>query len=237
MKSKFNYRNYGAFKNSSAQVGWPSLLAKKIGLKNRYLKYVSELPKDLLLVEIGCGDGSFLKELLMAGFNKVVGLEPSPSYNSIVDKDLVLREYAQDFFQKIPEASVGGVIAWDVFEHISYHDIQILLKLIKLALIPNGLLIVRVPNMASPFGMMNFFGDISHVSALNEHAIRQIAFETGMVLECVYAEPFSYPKNLMTLMGIVIWPVVNLTLKLSYSAFGIKVQAVTPNVIFILRAK
>ncbi|QWD48042.1 class I SAM-dependent methyltransferase [Polynucleobacter paneuropaeus] len=201
------------------------------------MKYVSEFPKDLLLVEIGCGDGSFLKELLMAGFNKVIGLEPSPSYHSIIDNDLVLREYAQDFFQKIPEASVGGVIAWDVFEHIAYHDIQILLKLIKLALIPNGLLIVRVPNMASPFGMMNFFGDISHVSALNEHAIRQIAFETGMILECVYPEPFSYPKNLMTLMGIIIWPAVNLVMRLSYSAFGIRGRVFTPNAIFILRAK
>lgn len=237
MSKKIDFTNYGAFKESYAHKRKFASLAEKIGLKNRYLKFLSGFSRNLLVVEIGCGNGSFIQAMIKSGFEKIVGLEPSPSYKPVVTNGLIVQEYANEFFCKLPEGSVGGVVAWDVFEHIAYADIKDLFVKIRMSLVQGGRLVIRVPNMSSPFGMVNFYGDISHVSPLNEHTMRQLAFETGMVLEGVYPEPFSYPKNLFAVLGCFVWPMVNLVWKLSYAAFGVKVRVFTPNVIFVLGAK
>jgi hypothetical protein len=48
------------------------------------------------------------------------------------------------------------------------------LTLICDRLVPGGRIIFRVPNMASPLGMYNFYGDISHVTGLNKISIKQL---------------------------------------------------------------
>jgi SAM-dependent methyltransferase len=233
--AKFNYSSYGAFKNSLATHRHLISMARRIGIKNRYLRFMSKARRDMPVIEIGCGDGAFIKDLLNAGFHDVQGVEPSDTYDTVVDPGLVHRDFAESFLQKLPGSSLGTIVAWDVFEHIPQAELHKLFSLMSSRLAQGGVLIFRVPNMASPLALVNYFGDLSHTTALNEISVRQISFETGLAVESMRPEPFAYPKSVSTLMGILLWPFFRIFYGVALAAFGIRNRVLTPNLVCILR--
>jgi len=232
----YDYLSYGSFKGSTAATphGWLVRAARKLGLRNRYLRFVRDRPRNEPLIEIGCGNGAFMREVLDAGFERVVGLEPSPSYAPVVDPGLIVRAYAQEFFDPLAQGSIGTVVALDVFEHIPAVDLSALLRCIESRLAPGGALVIRVPNLASPLSLFNFFGDLSHTTPLNEMSMRQLAHDTQFGKIRFHAEPFAYPRTLAAVFGIVIWGIYRLTTCALLAAFGVKAQVLTPNLICVL---
>jgi SAM-dependent methyltransferase len=237
MKKKYDYTNYGANKN----IRLPSIMQEKIAnifkLKNRYLKFCTLANKKSPVIELGCGNGSFIRELLKEGFEKVIGIEPSSTYNPVIVKDLIIQEYATQYLKKIEQKSLGLVVALDVFEHIEYDEIKIILNLVDDKLQDGGILVFRVPNMGSPLGFFNYFGDISHVTPMNEVSIKQIALETKMELIGLYSEPFAYPKSLRTILGIAIWPLWENLYKIIASGYGINIKILTPNIMCVMQKR
>ena len=202
--AKFDYSNYGAFKDAMGGRGYLALIARKFGIRNRYLRFLSGASRDLPVIEIGCGNGAFIEVLLSNGFLNVKGVDPSDTYNVVVESSLVHHGFAEPFLQSCHISSLGTIVALDVFEHIPQAELRKLLSLIDSRLVPGGFLIFRVPNMASPLALVNYFGDLSHTTALNEVSARQIAFETGLKVESIHPEPFAYPTSAATLIGIIL---------------------------------
>jgi SAM-dependent methyltransferase len=233
---RYDYGNYGAFKDSyrGSNSGALARIARALGFRNRYLRFLRSAERDKLVLEIGCGNGEFLDQLLLHGFTRVHGVDPSPTFQPVVDPHLITQQYASEYLHKCSPASIGAVVALDVFEHIHAPELRDLLVLIYDRLLPSGVVMFRVPNMASSTALANYFGDLSHRTALTEVSIRQLVFQLGFTLRGIYPEPFAYPRSLATLLGILTWPFYRTFTRLILSAFGIRPPVLTPNLVCVL---
>ena len=232
---KFNYSSYGAFKNAPRQPRLIVLLMKLLRIKNRYLRFLLSVPLDLPVVEIGCGNGRLILDLLNEGFIDVKGVEPSESYTFLADKSLISHEFASPYLAKLSESSLGLVVALDVFEHIPYAELVDLIKLIESRLVDGGSLVFRIPNMSSPLALLNFYGDLSHTTALNEYSIPQLIFDSKLYIESINPEPFAFPFSPSTVIGILVWPFFCAFYRIIIAAFGLRIMILTPNLVCVLR--
>jgi len=234
MEMKYNYDNYGNYKSKNLQSSKLKIIARKIGFKNRYLKFLKPANFNDCIVEIGCGNGSFLNELNEAGFTNLIGVEPSISYNKMTTIK-ILPITANEYFQILNENTVDIILALDVFEHIEYNDLKTLLSLTERIMKSNGRIIFRVPNMSSPLSLPNFFGDLSHTTPLNQLSILQLIHDSKYSVLSFHNEPLSYPQGFLDLFAILIWKLFEFFYGLSLRAFGIKNKVLTPNIICILK--
>lgn len=93
------------------------------------------------LLDVGCGDGSFLLALRDSGWD-VAGTEMNPEPPSM--KGLVVKAHIEEFFNCEP---FDCITMWHTLEHMQ--DIGTTLTLIYKLLKPGGKLIVAVPNNGS----------------------------------------------------------------------------------------
>lgn len=228
MTIAYDFASYGKFKSVPASKA--KSLARKAGFRSRYLRFFAGVRSPI--VELGCGDGSFIEELRRAGFSNVAGVDISPTYRQHQDVQIG----AADAFLAIQaDRSIGCIVAFDLFEHIPLVELRALLALAREKLARDGKLIFRVPNMASPLALPIYFGDLSHTTPLSECAVRHLAFENGLEVEGIYPEPLSYPRSLVTLAGYLLWPLYRAATKAVLAAFGQRPRVLTPNLIAVLR--
>lgn len=97
--------------------------------------------KDKRLLDIGCGDGSFIKSMKAIGWN-VSGTEINPNYDLF--ENLTVKEKIEGFAGSDP---FDCITMWHTLEHIP--DIKKVLTDIHGLLAPNGKLIIAVPNKNS----------------------------------------------------------------------------------------
>lgn len=226
-----DYENYGEYKTFNTSSDHVKKLARKIGIKNRFIKFVDKEKRDELLIDLGCGDGEFLNELKNSGFIKLMGVEVSPSYDNKYPYLDIKIDDAENFLKSIDENSVGTILAFDVFEHIPISSLNNLFGLIHNVLNENGKVIFRVPNMGSPLGLINYFGDITHVTPLNLSSVDHLAWSNNFVVLSVEAEPFSYPRSIFDVIGMFFYGIVKIIYKLIMRSFGVKKIIFSPNII------
>lgn len=129
------------------------------------------------LLEVGFGDGAFLTHVHSLGY-VCTGLERDASRIETLN--------AQGITARVggPEQLAGQtfdvIAAFDVFEHVPLAELIGLLRGLADLLGPNGKLVARFPNMASPFGLGNQYGDITHLTALSPSSFAQIARLAGL---------------------------------------------------------
>lgn len=119
------------------------------GYLDRCCSFLSETPKDARILDAGCGDGRFLKELLDAGYTNIYGTDYSAralSFASLfvpeaklVESELQHLPYDDGFFDKI--------FLIETLEHIPPEEIPAVLKEFARILAPHGELIVTVPSL------------------------------------------------------------------------------------------
>ncbi len=79
------------------------------------------------------------------------------------------------------------IALFDVLEHFSpYEGVDLLLKLNAL-LTETGRIVVRVPNVSSPWGLQYQFHDLTHKALYTPGSLRQLALAAG--LDCVACLP------------------------------------------------
>lgn len=110
----------------------------------RRLKLVLSATKGLngrRLLDIGCGEGSFLLAMKKAGW-EVAGTEINS--NLELTNGLIIKEHLEDFSNCLP---FDCITMWHTLEHM--RDINSTLGQINNILKPNGKLIIAVPNSSS----------------------------------------------------------------------------------------
>tara|TARA_B100000073_G_C23732743_1_gene571381 strand:- start:302 stop:946 length:645 start_codon:yes stop_codon:yes gene_type:complete len=127
-----------------------------------------KLSQESDFIEIGGGEGELSLCLKKKGFNLTLFIEPDlKKFKNAVDKlqgikclNLDIKELTCD--QIIAKSEMVTVIMQDVIEHISIDKqklfFEILSKKYKVIY-----LIGRTPNLKSPFGLRNSFGDNTHL--------------------------------------------------------------------------
>lgn len=98
------------------------------------------------LLDIGCGQGTFLAEMERAGWN-VHGIEPDPSAAAVARRSgiAVASEPLEE--SSLPVGSFDAVTMNHVIEH--FHDPIAALRISRRLLKPGGILWITTPNLAS----------------------------------------------------------------------------------------
>lgn len=101
------------------------------------------------IVDMGCGDGSFLKEMHALGFENLVGFDQSPGLERAKQRGFgrFFRSGVGEFIaeaERTGRCDADAVVMINVLEHVP--EPLALLRRLNVVLPPNGLLCVTVPN-------------------------------------------------------------------------------------------
>lgn len=108
---------------------------------NDLIQYVNSLSKNLHIIDIACGDGSFCEYLAQLGFHDVLGIDVSDeiiSRNKVKFKNSGVRYKVMDFFE-LPDNDVYDVVFCKLLlHHIRPEDEERFFTEINNIVRPNG---------------------------------------------------------------------------------------------------
>lgn len=180
-----------------------------------YTKIVNEikknLPKNPKVLEVGCGNGFFLKSLLKSGFTKSAsGVEPSSEM--ILQADPILRTKIKvDVFKPslFPNNSFDLICCFHTLDHMI--DPDEFVKGANLLLKKNGYVIAIVHDTnglsVKMFGENSPIFDIEHIFLFNKKTLREIFvrhnFEAVKVFSLVNKYPLGYWVRMSGFPGVI----------------------------------
>ncbi len=133
-------------------------------------------------LDIGCGDGAFLRELLRLGFREIVGVEPSEAPVRVASED-VRPLIRQEMFDRalFAENSFDLVTCFQTIEHV--YEPRKLLEDIFRILKPGGKVFLIEHDLgafsARVMGEKSPIFDIEHVQLFNPRSVRYLLTQTG----------------------------------------------------------
>ncbi len=173
------YRTYGRFKDYSR----PSLKPKHVRWFDREFWDPATASPDMAVLELGCGTGQFLLYLQAKGVRRFVGVDQDPAVRDVMPPDIAARVVTADLNEALDrmaaEPPFDRIVLFDVLEHFAPWDGANLLERLRDCLSPGGMVSVRVPNAASPWGQQHQFSDLTHKAAYTPVSLRQLALATG----------------------------------------------------------
>ena len=151
-------------------------------------------------LDLGCGQGQLLKLAAEFGF-AARGVDASQEMLASAER-LGLQVAAGDVFATLaetPTASLDCVSAFDLVEHFTRDDGFRLLGEMRRILKPGGCVLLKLPNVASPFGAAITADDLTHEAAYTPQTIVQLGlvagFSAGEVRE-LGPTPLSFSSRL-----------------------------------------
>ena len=175
-------------------------------IKERQSVYV-EFFKDVEpVLDIGCGRGEFLELASEAGI-KAKGVD--------LDLDMVLycqekgldvaREDAFAYLESVPDASLGGIFAAQVVEHLEPTRIIELVSLCHRKLQLDGVLIFETPNpICLTVFARSFYMDLSHIRPIHPEAMKFLCESAGFKdLQVKFSSPVESSMRIPPLSGVV----------------------------------
>jgi len=162
----------------------------KISVKD-YLPLLQGLPGPVL--DIGCGRGELL-ELLRELKIESRGIDLDAAMIArCAEKGLPVEE--ADLFaylEKLPDDSLGGVIATQVIEHITHKQLDTMLGLLRKKVRSGGVIILETINPQSVTALArNFFRDPTHVFPVHPETLRFTMEMRGFkTAEILYRSPY-----------------------------------------------
>ena len=173
------YKVYAAFK----RYQMPVVKAKHVRWYDQEFWIPAGCTPETAVLELGSGTGEFLAYLKHKGVDYFKGVEQDSSAIAVMEsglRDHVFVGDIWDFFdQKNSDRPFGCVVMLDVLEHFSAGDGVRLLQKIKTVLKPGGRVIIRVPNMSSPWGGIHQFADLTHKTAFTPSSLEQLGYAAG----------------------------------------------------------
>ena len=190
------------------------------------------------LVEIGGGEGFLAEKLLKSGSKLKCFVEPDAKKMLLakrkIDKSVVIH---QGFLNDVEvvvsckEHKELTVVMQDVIEHIPKDElVRFFSDLrsfgVKLRFIG------RTPNLKSPFGLRNSFGDNTHIHRFTDHSLNEFLKDLGFNEILIRSEPFEI-TGVVSFIRFFPYQLIMALYSLSLLAvFGQRETGVTPNIVF-----
>lgn len=178
-----------------------ALKQKHMRQYDREFEKISQSNASLSVLEIGCGTGIFLRYLERKGYQRIVAVDMDENLSEVL-KDLSVAEFhSGDVFAIAKEKLAGErfdrIALYDVIEHIDAEMLFKFMENLKALLKPNGKIVLRAPNVTSPWGVKMFFDSFDHVTPITPGRIRELAQMTGYRVEGIYEQvPGKWTKRL-----------------------------------------
>lgn len=146
------------------------------------------------VLDVGCGNGSFLLKCRKLGAASVVGVEPDKGM-AIAARNHLGIEVHNGYLEDLPSESglFGLVVLWDVLEHLA-NPVQVM-HLIHERLEPDGIIAAVTPNAegfnTQGVGWTGFRVDYEHICYYTKEVAASL-FESSSC-HLVAATPFGHP--------------------------------------------
>lgn len=182
----------------SKYVEWKGWLSEvKFGSLTdfQYMQYKNQLDKlgvpykNLNALEIGYGNGGFLKFLLKNNCN-VEGIEIQ---EPLLDAAKIFGIPTKNSIDDI-EGSFDLIVAFDVLEHLTINELQHFFEKCKLLLKKDGSMLFRFPNAESFAGLGAQNGDFTHITAIAQSKLDQLVKPHSLTIATFQGEA-EYPKK------------------------------------------
>jgi len=144
---------------------------------DKYVRSNLEKSRNLKILEIGFGNGSFLNYCKNLGW-EIYGTEVNQNLLKHA-KDNGFKVFDGNEYETLQENYFECVCAFDVLEHLNSENLERLFLNVRKLLKPGGIFIARFPNGDSPFGLYNQNGDFTHISFLGTIAIESLSQSAG----------------------------------------------------------
>lgn len=173
------YKGYAAYKRYQT----PILKKKHMRWYGREIWTPARCAPETSFLELGSGPGEFLAYLKQMGVRRFLGVEINADAIQAMPSGLENHLQQIDIWDFLDGAAgsepYDRVVLLDVLEHFSVTEGVRLLEKIKGVLAPDGRVVIRVPNMASPWGGMYQFADLTHKSAYTPNSLEQLGQAAG----------------------------------------------------------
>lgn len=164
------------------------------------------------IVDFGCGDGLLLSVAAELGYTDLHGVDVSKGLVEVARARVSAKiDYGDGFeyLQKLADNSVNVIVAFDVLEHFTRPELLNWCKDVSRVLAAKGLLLVHVPNGASPFSGSIRWGDITHELAFTSHSLEQVLRPLGFS-GCDAWEDVPVIRGVKSLARASLWQVVRI---------------------------
>ena len=189
------YKDYASFKSYQR----PVLKSKHIRRFDRDFWQPMECRVDMSVLEVGCGTGLFLAYLKTKGLAEVLGIDQDKELASYIPEIAADHFRAGDIWEFLDKGVEGRtfdrIVMMDVLEHFSAVDGQNLLKGLSAILKPEGRILIKVPNLSSPWGLQHHFGDLTHMTGYTPVSMRQLALSAGLSCQGCYPHREGSPMR------------------------------------------
>lgn len=158
-----------------AEVSFDILDQSQIKIKEfeyNYGKYLREA-KNCSVLDVGVGLGEML-ECFHRGNIDYLGIDISESTINFCKKYNCMQVCDVSKWLAGNLKKYGLITCLDVLEHVPKDEINLFLRSLYDALEKDGILILQVPNLQSPFGFLHHFNDLTHVTGFVEHSLEQL---------------------------------------------------------------
>jgi SAM-dependent methyltransferase len=176
-------------------------------VRERQRAYVDDLRHAAPVLDVGCGRGELLALLRdegieargvdadgdMVGFARGEGLDVEQS-------DLLV------YLERIGDATLGGVFAGQVVEHLPPGPLVRFLELAHAKLRPGGVLVLETINPLSPLALRHYFADLTHAQPLVPQTLELLVRESGFRgLDTRYLNPPERPEGVDPLVAEILF--------------------------------
>lgn len=215
------YERYVAVSRSDSEAGARRPVASA---SNPYLAKVirDHFPRDhaAKIIDLGCGDGGFLRELRRAGYQDLAGIDRGPEQVAEAARQGETSVRLGDLLEEaraLPDASYDVIIAFDVIEHLRREELLDLAEHVRRALRPGGRWILHMPNAESPFFGRIRYGDMTHEQAFTRGSLRQALSAVGFTsVRCYEDAPVVHGAK--SVARLAVWKLIRLGLRVYIAA-------------------
>jgi len=136
---------------------------------------------DTPMLDVGPGLGEWMDCLKTWGYRCSVAIDLSPQVVEHCRARGHQVELVNDTASWLGahEGMYGVITLLDVLEHVPREDTVALLRALRGALAPGGVLIVQVPNMQNPDGLLYRYGDFTHTAGFTEASLTEVFRAAG----------------------------------------------------------
>jgi O-antigen chain-terminating methyltransferase len=149
-------------------------------VRDRQRVYVDDLRAAAPVLDVGCGRGELLALLRDAGV-EARGVDADADMVAYARGDGldVVQADAIAYLDGLEDASLGGIFAGQVVEHLPPTMLMDLLELAARKLRSGGLLVAETINPLSPLALRSYFADLTHAQPLVPETLALLARQAG----------------------------------------------------------
>lgn len=158
-----------------------SEIKKQFPVWKKYFGGFLPADKQSKIIDLGCGNGSFVNWLDQSGYKNAEGIDASGEQVEAAKKYGFKNVQKADIgeFLKSKKGYYDAIFMRDVLEHFNKEEILEIMELVYSALSENGAVILHSPNGESPFSGRYRYWDFTHETAFTKASMHQLLGVSG----------------------------------------------------------